>query len=209
MIPWNLSLDEGKILVNIARIAIETWLKDHKRIKPPNKIKTKLQSKMGVFTTLKYWGKDKSLRGCIGLPYPIKPLVEAVIESSIDAATSDPRFPPITLEELESIVIEISILTPPKEIKVNLPLDFPNHIQIGIDGLIVEKDRFKGLLLPQVAIEWDMNPEEFLSNCCMKAGLPPDAWLSTDIKINKFQAIIFAEEKPKANIHQVEKHQGF
>ena len=90
--------------------------------------------------------------------------------------------------------------------KVNSPLDLPNFIQIGTDGLIVEKDRFKGLLLPQVAIEWDMNPEEFLSNCCMKAGLPPDAWLSTDIKINKFQAIIFAEEKPKANIHRVVMH---
>lgn len=206
MIPWDLSLDEGKILVKIARTAIETWLKDHKKINPPNKIQTKLQSKMGVFTTLKYWEKDKSLRGCIGLPYPIKPLVEAVIESSIDAATSDPRFPPITVEELKSIVIEISILTPPKEMKVKSPLDLPNFIQIGIDGLIIEKDRFKGLLLPQVAIEWDMNPEEFLSNCCMKAGLPPDAWLSTDIKINKFQAIIFAEEKPKANIHRVVIH---
>ncbi|NIM44305.1 MAG: TIGR00296 family protein, partial [Nitrososphaeria archaeon] len=140
-----------------------------------------------------------------GIPYPIKPLMEAIIEASIDAATADPRFPSVTLDELErSIVIEISILTPPQEVKVSNPLDYPRHVKIGVDGLIVSKRMFNGLLLPQVALEWNMDSEEFLSNCCMKAGLTPDAWLTPDTKISKFQALIFSEETPRGKVKRVE-----
>jgi len=159
--------------------------------------------KAGVFVTLNQWGVEHGLRGCIGIPYPIKPLVNAIIEAAIDSATGDPRFPSVTLNELnDSIVIEVSVLTPPEEIKVDNPIEYSSHVNVGKDGLIVEKGMCKGLLLPQVAVEYDMDSEEFLSQCCMKAGLTPDTWLSPDVKIWKFQSLIFFEEKPKGTVHK-------
>ena len=100
--------------------------------------------------------------------------------------------------------MEISILTPPQLIEVKNPMEYSKEIKIGQDGLIVEKGWCKGLLLPQVPVECDWNEEEFLSNCCMKAGLPPDAWLLRGTNIYKFQAIIFEEETPKGKIKRKE-----
>lgn len=202
MTKLSLKLDEGEFLVRLARKAIVEWLKGHVKISPPANVSGKLKVKAGVFVTLNRWDASHSLRGCIGIPYPIKPLIEATIEAAIDAATADPRFPPVTLGEMRSIVVEVSVLTPPEEIRVSDPLEYPRHIEIGVDGLIVEKDLFKGLLLPQVAVEWKMDPEEFLGNCCMKAGLPPDAWISRDVKVSKFQALVFAEEEPEGKVRQ-------
>ncbi len=196
----DFTLEEGEFLVKVAREAIKTWLKYKRKISFMKDAPEKTKQKYGVFVTLTK-AYTHELRGCIGYPLPIKPLVEATIESAIEAATGDPRFEPVTLDELESnIVIEVSILTPPEVIEVEKPIDYPKKIIIGEDGLIVEKGFFKGLLLPQVAVEWNMDAEEFLSNCCLKAGLPPDAWLSKDVKISKFQAVIFAEETPKGKI---------
>jgi uncharacterized protein (TIGR00296 family) len=142
----------------------------------------------------------KELRGCIGFPYPTAPLAQAVIESAIESATQDPRFPSVTLKELDSIVFEVSVLTPPELISTNKPTDYPSKIKVGQDGLIIEKGYWKGLLLPQVPVEWNWNEEEFLCQCCIKAGLPPDNWLLKDTKVYRFQAIIFEELKPKDNI---------
>jgi uncharacterized protein (TIGR00296 family) len=202
MTGMNISLEEGKLLVKLARKAIVEWLKNKVRIDPPEDVSERLRANAGVFVTLNRWDKGRSLRGCIGIPYPVKPLIEATIEAAIDAATGDPRFPPVKLGEMKYITVEVSVLTPPTEIKVADPTDYPKHIKIGVDGLIVEKGLFKGLLLPQVAVEWNMDPEEFLSNCCMKAGLPPDSWISRDIKVSKFQALVFAEEEPDGNVRE-------
>lgn len=195
----DFSLEEGKFLVKVAREAIKTWLKFRKKTPPPSWTPEKMKGKCGVFVTLNK-ADSHELRGCIGYPLPLKPLVEATIESAIEAATEDPRFEPVTLREFESnVVVEVSVLTPPKQIKAS-PVEYPKKITIGKDGLIVEKGPFKGLLLPQVAVEWNMDAEEFLSNCCLKAGLPPDAWLDKGTRVSKFQAVIFSEETPNGKV---------
>jgi uncharacterized protein (TIGR00296 family) len=130
-------------------------------------------------------------------------LEDAIIESA-QSATRDPRFPPLESHELNAIIIEVTILTTPELIKVNQPTEYPTHITVGRDGLIVEQGFYKGLLLPQVPIEQQWTVEEFLSNTCMKAGLLPDAWFEKNIKISKFSGQIFTEMKPNGPIK--EKH---
>lgn len=185
----------------MARKAVKEYLENRKQIKVPEDTSQKLSQPCGVFVTINSTKSgEKKLRGCIGYPYPTTPLIQAVIESAINSATQDPRFHPISLHELETVVFEVSVLTPPQIIKVEKPSQYPSKIKVGEDGLIVEKNVFKGLLLPQVPIEWKWDNEQFLCQCCIKAGLPPDCWLLNDTKIYKFQAIIFEEEKPKCEV---------
>ncbi|HDD69736.1 MAG TPA: TIGR00296 family protein, partial [Candidatus Bathyarchaeota archaeon] len=198
---FDLSLEEGKFLVNLARKAVEEYLKNGKKLEVPEKIDEKLLQPCGVFVTInKVCGKKRELRGCIGYPYPTTPLVEAIIDSAISSAVRDPRFHPLSPKELGKVVFEISVLTPPQIIEAKKPDEYPKKIKIGRDGLIVEKGVFKGLLLPQVPVEWKWDEEEFLCQCCVKAGLPPDCWLLNGTKIYKFQAIIFEEEKPGGEV---------
>jgi len=200
--PSEFTLEDGKFLLKLARRAIEEALKTSKKIAPPGGVDEKFMRKRGVFTTLTDY-ESGELRGCIGFPFPTNPLIEAVIESAIEAATGDPRFPPVTLDELERrIVLELSILTDPEPIKFKDPRECPSMIEIGEHGLIVERGWARGLLLPQVAVEWGWDPEEFLSNCCIKAGLPPDAWLMGGTKIYKFKAIIFSERSPNGEVFE-------
>jgi len=200
-LPFDLTLEEGKLLVSLARKAIETYLKTGEIIKPPENVPEKLREKCGVFVTINTVRNNRrELRGCIGYPYPTDPLINAVIDSAISSATRDPRFPPMTFDELDHVVFEVSVLTPPELINVENPSEYPSKIKIGRDGLIVERGFFKGLLLPQVPVEWRWNEEEFLCQCCMKAGLPPDCWLMKGTKIYRFQAIIFEEVSPKGEI---------
>jgi uncharacterized protein (TIGR00296 family) len=198
---FQLTLEEGRFLVKLARKAVEEYLQNRKIISVPEDVSSKLIEHCGVFVTLNsfYQGK-KELRGCIGFPYPTTPLARAVIESAIESATQDPRFPPVSPSELDHIVFEVSVLTPPQLVKVEKPTDYPRKIKVGQDGLIVERGYYKGLLLPQVPIEWNWEEEEFLCQCCMKAGLSPDCWLLEGTKIYKFQAIIFEEVSPKGEI---------
>ncbi|MEM4474099.1 MAG: TIGR00296 family protein [Candidatus Bathyarchaeia archaeon] len=200
-LSFDLSLDEGEFLVKLARKAVEEYLISHKRIAAPQKLPEKLLKLCGVFVTInRLIGGEKELRGCIGYPYPTNPLVEAVIDSAISSATQDPRFPPLSIEELETVVFEVSILTPPELINVENPREYPSKIKIGEDGLIIERVIFRGLLLPQVPVEWGWDAEEFLCQCCLKAGLPPDCWLMKGTKVYKFQAIIFEEESPRGKV---------
>jgi len=200
-LSFELSLQEGKFLVELARKTVEEYLKSRKRISAPENISEKLLQPCGVFVTINtIKDGEKELRGCIGYPYPTTPLVQAVIESAISSATQDPRFYPLSLSELDNVVFEVSVLTPPQLIEVKKPSEYLPKIMVGKDGLIVERGMFKGLLLPQVPVEWKWDEEEFLCQCCIKAGLPPDCWLLKDTKIYKFQAIIFGEEKPRGEI---------
>lgn len=202
---FQLTPKEGELLVKLARKAVEERLRKGKTIEAPKDIPTKLMEPCGVFVTLNSFRHGKrELRGCIGFPYATTPLARAVIESSINSATQDPRFPTVSFEELDQIVLEVSVLTPPQIIDVEKPQDYPSEIRIGQDGLIVEKSYYKGLLLPQVPIEWDWDEEEFLCQCCVKAGLPPDCWLARGMKIYKFQAIIFEETSPRGEVEQKE-----
>ena len=201
---FELTDEEGVFLVKLARSAIEEYLKTYETISPPEDTPEKLWQKCGVFVTLNtiQYG-SKELRGCIGYPYPTNPLVEAAIDSAISSAVNDPRFPPVTLDEMDHIVVEVSVLTPPELIKVSDPREYPQHVRIGMDGLIVERSWRRGLLLPQVPIEWGWGPEEFLCQCCIKAGLPPDTWLIGGTKIYRFQAIIFEETSPRGEVVRV------
>ncbi|MFH1711022.1 MAG: AmmeMemoRadiSam system protein A [Nanoarchaeota archaeon] len=175
------SKDDGEKLLKLAREVIEHEF-DNREIE---KLEGKqfLQAR-GVFVTIT---KDSELRGCIGLPYPNKALGEAVIDAAGSAGFSDPRFPPLNLEELEKIKLEISILTMPEEVKEI------KEIKVGEDGLICNYVGYSGLLLPQVATEYKMSRLQFLEALCGKAGLPKDAWQKENFKLFKFQAQIFSE----------------
>jgi len=123
-----------------------------------------------------------------------------VIEAAIAAATEDPRFPPLDSRELDNIIFEVSVLTPPQEISINNPSDYRKEIEIGKDGLILRWRFGSGLLLPQVPLELNWDTEEYLANLCYKAGAPPDVWLDSNSKLYKFQAEVFKEANPNGQI---------
>ncbi|MCI4347976.1 MAG: TIGR00296 family protein [Thermoplasmata archaeon] len=149
----------------------------------------------GVFTTLKQFSSGL-LRGCVGFPLPVVPLRVAIPQTAAGAALEDPRFPPVTLAELPRLTVEVSVLTVPETIPAPRPRDRPAAVRVGIDGLIVKWRRAEGLLLPQVAVEQHWTAEEFLSETCVKAGLPSDAWLRPETEIRRFGASGFAESEP-------------
>ncbi len=193
-----LTIEEGRTAVRLARRAIETYLSERRVIR--DRLTGVFEEKRGVFTTLTKHGE---LRGCIGFPYPIKRLDEAIIESAIAAATEDPRFPPVRLEEMDEIIVEVTILTPPERIKAK-PVDLPKHVEIGRHGLMVKRGPYSGLLLPQVAVEFGFDAEEFLSQTCMKAGLPPDCWLVEGTEVYRFEGQIFKEVEPRGDVKEVD-----
>jgi uncharacterized protein len=199
---FQLSDEEGKFLITLARSTVKAYLETGEAPKPPKDTPKKFFENCGVFVTInktRSSGK-KDLRGCIGLPYPTNPLVDATIDAAVSAATQDPRFEPLTLKELDSVVFEVSVLTPPEPVKVNNPEEYLKQIKVGEHGLIVERGYRKGLLLPQVPVEWGWCEEEFLCQCSVKAGLPPNSWLSKDAKVYRFSAIVFEEETPKGAV---------
>jgi hypothetical protein len=138
--------------------------------------------------------KYGTLRGCIGYPYPVFKLKDAIIDAAISAAVGDPRFPPVTKREFEDVTVELTVLSMPRVLKAT-PKELPTHVEIGRHGLIVKKGMYQGLLLPQVATEYNWSPEEFLCQTCWKAGLPQDAWLDEDTEVSTFEGQIFTEEE--------------
>jgi len=194
------SLKDGEIFVKTAREVITHYLKT-KEIMFPEKIK-KYNEKRGVFTTIKGYKNDE-LRGCIGFPFPIYPLWKALVLSSISAATEDPRFEPLKIEELDECIIEVNILSEPEIVKVENPEDYPKHIEIGKHGLIVQYGIYSGLLLPEVAVENGWDPYTFLSYTCLKAGLLPDCWLKLPVRVYRFTSQIFREKEPNGEVIEV------
>jgi len=195
-----LSLAEGKKAVQFARQIIHDYVTDTMKSLPD--LGQAFHEKQGVFVTLHTFpGHD--LRGCIGIPLPVMTLQDAITESA-QSVTRDPRFPPLDASEIQAIVVEVTVLTKPEHIKVQHPQDYPANITVGRDGLIVEQNVFKGLLLPQVPVEQGWDAEDFLSHTCMKAGLPPDAWCEKNTKISKFQGQIFTETKPLGPIKEIQ-----
>ena len=143
-----------------------------------------LREKRGAFVTLK---KQGHLRGCIGYIKPVKALGETVQEMAIAAAFHDPRFPSLTPDEVRDLTFEISVLSPLKRIK-----DI-NEIEVGKHGLYVVRAYKSGLLLPQVAVEYEWDRETFLKETCYKAGLPPQAWMDKETEIYIFSADYFGD----------------
>jgi uncharacterized protein (TIGR00296 family) len=187
------SESEGETAVKLARWSIETHLRGD--VMPRPSVPEGFSEKMGAFVTVNTYPEGE-LRGCIGYPEPVMPLEEAIVEAA-KSACHDPRFPPLQEEELDAIVVEVSLLTPPQLIKVSKPLEYPEAVAVGRDGLIVRHGPFNGLLLPQVAVEWGWDAQEFLSQTCMKAGLLPDAWFEPGVQVYKFQAEVFSEIEPR------------
>ncbi|MCD6434421.1 MAG: TIGR00296 family protein [Candidatus Diapherotrites archaeon] len=189
--------EDAAELISIARKAIAYFLATGRILKeqPPNK---KFESKKGVFVTLLKFPSGE-LRGCIGFVEPVYSIWEATINAALAAAFQDPRFTPLQASELDKITLEISILTQPKELKCKAE-QRPSKIEIGRHGLIIKSGFSSGLLLPQVAVEYNWTPEEFLSHCCAKAGLSNDCLLSEDVKLFLFEAEVFKEEKPNGKV---------
>ena len=204
----NVYLDEhGKFLVRLARKTVDDYVTNKRIPETPEDTSEQLRLKSGVFVTLNsITGNQVSLRGCIGRPYPTQPLVEATIDSSVDSAVNDPRFPPVNSKELDTIIIDLSVLTPPGKIEYSNPEDLLNLVKVGRDGLIAMRGMQRGLLLPQVPIDWNWNTLEFIKHTCNKAGLPEDAWKDPKTEFMSFQAEIFGEETPRGNIVRDPKH---
>ena len=197
------NLEDGRKLILFARQNIESFLKNNRRIIVPDDIKEKFGDKYGAFVTLnKFNISGNPLRGCIGYIEPKFSLYDVVHRVSVSSAVEDPRFPTVSIKEMDEIVIELSILTPPKLIEVNEPNDYLQKIVIGRDGLIAEKGIRRGLLLPQVPVDhernWDVRT--FLEHTCQKAWLSSDAWMDKSTKIYSFQAILFEEKEPRGEI---------
>ena len=197
------SLEEGKMLINFARENIEFFLRNNRRIPIPDIIKEKFSDKYGTFVTLnKHDVSGNPLRGCIGYIEPTYSLYDVIHKVSISSAIEDPRFPSVSLDEMDNIIIELSILTPPKLLEIDDPKEYIDKIVIGRDGLIAEKGMRRGLLLPQVPVDhgrnWDV--ETFLSQTCSKAWLDSDAWKEKSTKIYSFQAILFEEKEPRGEV---------
>ena len=193
----KLSDSDGAILVKTARKAVTEFLSNGSRIKLEPEFEKKFSFNSGVFVTL---NKPDGLRGCIGFPMPVKKLSRAIVDGAIAAATEDPRFPPVTTKELDDIMFEVTVLTPPMEIDVSDPIEYLSKIKVGRDGLIIRHSFSSGLLLPQVPVEYGWNVEEFLQHTCEKAGLARDTWKNESVKIEKFEGIIFKEETPNGQV---------
>jgi uncharacterized protein (TIGR00296 family) len=196
MASYNLSDQDGTVLVQTARKIVTEFIKNGRRLTLDDNLKSKFSFESGVFITLNL---QDDLRGCIGFPLPRR-LDKALLEASIAAATQDPRFSPVTPDELDKITFEVTVLTPPVEITADDPQQLLSKIKVGRDGLIVKRDYYSGLLLPQVPVEYHWNETEFLDHTCQKAGLPSNCWKEKGTKVFSFEGIIFKEEQPKGKI---------
>ena len=173
---------EQQAFLELARQALRHYLETGVVLQPQNPASLP-GTAGGLFVTLRQRG---ALRGCIGVLGTGEPLERDVVRCSISAATQDPRFPAVTLAELPGLQLEISILS------TLLPVGAPEEILVGRDGLQIEKDGRRGLLLPQVPVEHGWDREQFLQELCNKAGLPRDAW-TTGAKLHRFTAQVFQE----------------
>ncbi|MFH0861789.1 MAG: TIGR00296 family protein [Candidatus Altiarchaeota archaeon] len=192
----TLTQDEGRDLVAYARAVLEANFGGGKPQIPPS-LEAVFQERLGVFVTLQTKGE---LRGCIGFPEPSHPLGYALEHAALSAALEDPRFPPVGGDELSDITVEVSVLTRPELMEVADPGEYAKRIRVGCDGLIAELGWSRGLLLPQVPVEWKWDAEEFLMQTCNKADLPLTAYMEKGFKLYSFQAQIFHEERPRGNV---------
>ena len=177
--------DTGSYLRKLARRSIEAHftgesskdeVKDHS-----------LDQKAGVFVTLK---KSGELRGCIGFPLPRYSIRDGIKKAAVYAATEDPRFPRVRKDEMKDIEIEVSLLTPPEDVEIKTETDL-SKLKIGRDGLIISNDYTSGLLLPQVATEYNLTAREFIEATCEKAGLPRGEWKRPGVRVQIFRAVVF------------------
>jgi uncharacterized protein len=177
--------EERQFLLRVTRHAIEAALE--RRGYTPQAPAGKLTEPRGVFTTVYVAGQ---LRGCVGHVLAVEPLAEAVAQTAVSAAFQDPRFPPLRAAELPQLGVSLSVLSPLFPITADA-------VEIGRHGLLVSLGAQRGLLLPQVPLEWGWDREEFLAQTCRKAGLPRDAW-RRGAELLAFTAEVFGDQPPPA-----------
>jgi AmmeMemoRadiSam system protein A len=178
----DLSAASRRHLLLVARLAIEAGLTG--RSLTPTGGNHELDRPRGAFVTLRR--ADGQLRGCVGHVQPEHPLVETVARSAVAAAFSDGRFPPVTLDELPQVRVEISVLGPTGLIAAE-------DVEVGSHGLMIQHDGCSGLLLPQVAVDHGWDRETFLDYVCRKAGLGPGRWREPGCEIHAFRAVVFGD----------------
>lgn len=180
----ELNDEEKKALLHIARKSIECAVAQE----PTPQFNydfAVFREKRGAFVTLHRQGQ---LRGCIGYVFAYHPLIETIQETAQAAALRDPRFPPVTTKEIPELDIEISVLSPLREIH-----DIKD-IKVGTHGIYIKRDFNSGLLLPQVATQYNWQHQEFVEQTCLKAGLSQNAWQNEDTQIYIFSAQVFGED---------------
>lgn len=175
---------DRKELLRIARAAVHARVNGHRASDTP--ARGALARFAAAFATLHHAGK---LRGCIGHVEADRPLAQVVADCAAAASTEDPRFPPVTPDELPSLCIELSILGPFELVALL------EEIAVGRHGLLVQLRRRRGLLLPQVATEWNWDRATFVEQTCLKAGLSHDAWQMGGATLWKFEAEVFGEDR--------------
>ena len=181
----QLSEQDRSALLRVVRLLLTEYLTAG-RIPSHNTDSSLLLEHRGTFVSLQRRDSG-ALRGCLGEFFPQRPLIESVTQMAIAAATRDPRFPAVTVEELPELRIEISALTPLYPIR-------PEQIQVGVHGLMIVKGERKGLLLPHVPLAYGWDREDFLANLCLKAGLGTDAWRSRDVELLAFETEVWEED---------------
>ncbi|ADV64492.1 TIGR00296 family protein [Desulfurococcus mucosus] len=203
--PSELTLEEGSLLVKIARDAIEAYVTRGERIDVSMyRLGEKLLRPGMTFTTIERLDESgrPHLRGCIGFLAPLQSLVESTVESAIEAAVNDPRFNPVEPWELDKLIIEVTVLSQPSIVDVGDRWVLPSLIIIGRHGLVAEKGWFKGTLLPVVPVEYCWDEETFLAETCVKAGLRPDCWLDKSTKIHLYEGRVFREREPRGEVYE-------
>jgi AmmeMemoRadiSam system protein A len=176
-----LTPEQRRYLLDLARASIERQVRGGVPVEAGT---MPLPDSSGVFVTIKQRGR---LRGCLGTLKNRAGLAAEVCRCAAESASEDPRFPPVTVDELPDLSLEISVLGPLEEIEAT-----PGAFTIGIHGLVVEQGYHRGLLLPQVATEWGWDAGQFLRQTCVKAGLPPDAW-QNGARVFRFAAEVFGD----------------
>ncbi|MDY0002849.1 MAG: AmmeMemoRadiSam system protein A [Polyangia bacterium] len=180
--------EDREELLGLARASLRGYLRSGRRPADPPRSE-RLREPAGAFVTLKT-GRG-GLRGCIGTFSAASPLFQAVSEMAVAAGTRDPRFPPVTLEELDGLHMEISVLSP-REV-----LRDPSAVEVGVHGLCISLGYHHGVLLPQVPVEQGWDRETFLAHLSMKAGLPADAWKDPEARLETFTAQVFGEAESR------------
>jgi AmmeMemoRadiSam system protein A len=183
-----LTQEELGCLLALARDSVESAVR-HRPAPAPSPVLAGITQRSGAFVTLRSGGE---LRGCIGAIVADAPLPEVVGEVAVKAALEDPRFSPVSVQELDQLTYEVSVLSPLERV------GSVDQIVVGKHGLLIESGRHRGLLLPQVATEYGWTTTEFLAHTCRKAGLPPDAWQRKETMIFSFTAELMHEEHPTA-----------
>lgn len=184
--------DEKKELLSISRKTLEAYLKTGNKLTvDSSKLSSSLQKFQGCFVTL---NKEGNLRGCVGSIMPQEEIYKCVIDNSISAAVNDPRFNPVTYNEVKNLEIEISLLSVPEKFEFNSTDELLQKLRPNIDGVILNKDMKTATFLPQV---WEQisNKEDFLEQLCLKAGMEKTCYTDNSLEVYTYQALVFSEKE--------------